>query len=151
MKRLIKPSEARRALSRVPESVSFWLCTNKKLFSLKELAVALKDINDDVFRYHVNRDKNDFENWIRDIIQDKELAREISRIKTKETLNRKILERVEMLSKILKKGKKVKKVKRKKVKKLKHKARKIKRLKHKARHKKKRVKKTHRKKRRKRR
>ena len=131
MKRLIKSSEARRALSRVPEGVSFWLCTNQKLSSLKELAVALRGINDDVFRYHVNRDKNDFENWIRDIIQDKELAREISRIKTKETLNRKILERVEMLSKILKKGKK-KKTKRKKVKRLKHKTRK-----HKIKHRKK--------------
>ena len=140
MKRLIGPSEAKRVLSRVPESVSFWLCTNQKLFSLKELAAALNGINDDMFRYHVNRDKNDFENWIRDIIQDKELAREISRIKTKETLNRKILERVEMLSKILKKGKKKKRrVKRKKVK--------SKKLKRKIKHTKRKTKRVHRKRR----
>jgi len=137
MKRLIGPSEAKRVLSRVPESVSFWLCTNQKLFSLKELALVLKGINDDMFRYHVNRDKNDFENWISDIIQDKELAREISRIKTKETLMRKIQERVEMLSKILKKGKKKKAAKRKKVKvkRLKRKIRKHK-IKHRKKHKK---------------
>ena len=145
MKRLIGPSEAKRVLSRVPESVSFWLCTNQKLFSLKELALVLKGINDDMFRYHVNRDKNDFENWISDIIQDKELAREISRIKTKETLMRKIQERVEMLSKILKKGKnKKRRVKRKKVK-VKRLKRKIR--KHKIKHKKRKTKRAHRKRR----
>lgn len=94
--------EAKRILGRVPEGVSFWLCTNKKLFSLRELSSELDEISDETFRYHVNRDKNDFENWIRDIIQDRELAREISRIKTKETLTRKIQERVEELIKFSK-------------------------------------------------
>lgn len=115
MKKRILPYDARRTLGRVPEPVGFWLCTNKKLLTLKELALALEDITDDVFRYHVNRDKNDFENWIRDIIQDKELAREISRIKTKETLTRKIFERVDMLSKTIKRSRQISKAKRKKV------------------------------------
>ena len=106
-------SEAKRILSKVPDSVSFWLCTNQKLYSLRELAAELDQINDELFRYHVNRDKNDFENWIRDIIQDRELAREISRIKTKETLNRKIQERVEALIKSAAKDKKEEKKKKK--------------------------------------
>jgi len=59
-------------------------------------------VNDDIFRYHVNRDKNDFEVWIRDVIKDKELGREISRVKTKETLIRKINERVNDLKRIVK-------------------------------------------------
>jgi|SRR3989344_383250 len=102
MRRKISPAEANRILGKVPEQVSFWLCTNQKLFSLRELSAILMDVGDEVFRYHVNRDKNDFENWIRDVIQDRELAREIARIKTKETLNRKISDRVEQLSKIIK-------------------------------------------------
>src|SRR3989344_9387975 len=98
MRRKISPAEANRILGKVPEQVSFWLCTNQKLFSLRELSAILMDVGDEVFRYHVNRDKNDFENWIRDVIQDRELAREIARIKTKETLNRKISDCVEELS-----------------------------------------------------
>ena len=92
------PEEARRILGRVPDPVSFWLCTNRKLFSLKELSFSLEEVSDETFRYHVNRDKNDFENWIRDIIQDTELPNKISIIKTKETLTRKIQERVDELS-----------------------------------------------------
>ncbi|MEK6967498.1 MAG: DUF5752 family protein [Nanoarchaeota archaeon] len=111
MRRKISTVEANRILARTPEQVSFWLCTNKKLYSLRELSATLSAISDEVFRYHVNRDKNDFENWIRDIIQDRELAREISRIKTKETLNRKITDRVEQLTRILKSAKPKKTVK----------------------------------------
>lgn len=104
MKRNLSPSEARKLLSKVPSEVSFWLCTNEHLRNLDELAVTLNKVNDEVFKYHVNRDKNDFEAWIRDIISDKELAREISRIKTRETLVRKISERVEELRKLTKKA-----------------------------------------------
>ncbi len=97
MKRIIPYSEARRVLMRVPAPVSFWLCTNENLRSLSDLASALEEADNDVFRYHVSRDRNDFEAWIRDIVKDKELAREIARVKTKETLIRKINERVEAL------------------------------------------------------
>lgn len=101
MKRNLAPGEARRILSRVPANVSFWLCTNEQLARLDDLGRALKRVSDEVFRYHVNRDKNDFEVWIRDVINDRELAREISRIKTKGTLIRKISERVEELKEIV--------------------------------------------------
>ncbi|MBI3050899.1 hypothetical protein HYY74_00395 [Candidatus Woesearchaeota archaeon] len=103
MKRSLMATEARRILARVPLNVSFWLCTNEQLKSLDELSRALGRVTDEVFRYHVNRDKNDFENWIREIINDRELAREISRIKTRDTLVRKITERVEELRKAVKK------------------------------------------------
>jgi len=102
MKRLVHYAEARRILSKVALADRFWLCTNQNLRNLSELTAALEDVDDDIFRYHVNRDKNDFEVWIRDLIRDKELAREISRVKTKETLVRKIRERVEALRKVVK-------------------------------------------------
>jgi hypothetical protein len=114
MKKRVTPKEARRILAKVPARASFWLCVNKELRSIKELSNALEGIDDDVFRYHVNRDKNDFESWIRDFVQDKELAREIARVKTKDTLLRKIRERTEQLKKIAKLGRKKKQLKRKK-------------------------------------
>ncbi|MFH1181557.1 MAG: DUF5752 family protein [Candidatus Woesearchaeota archaeon] len=104
MKKRVMPKEARKILGKVPAMKSFWLCINLELRSLPELSVALESIDDDVFRYHVSKDKNDFEAWIRDVLQDKELAREIARVKTKETLLRKIRERSEELRKTAKKG-----------------------------------------------
>ncbi len=112
MKRNLNLCEARRILARVPETTSFWLCTNEYLRNLDDLGKSLQNANDEVFRYHVNKDKNDFERWIREVVNDKELAREISRIKTKETLVRKIAERVNELRIITAKARKkaVKKV-----------------------------------------
>lgn len=104
MKRKVQASVARGILSRVPSQRSFWLCTNQNLRSIADVSKALQVANDEVFRYHVNRDKNDFEAWIRDIVKDKDLAREIARVKTRETLIRKISERVEALRGIVKKG-----------------------------------------------
>src|SRR3989338_8213746 len=97
MKRKVPVSVAKGILSRVPFQVSFWLCTNENLRSLADVSEALQKATDDVFRYHVNRDKNDFEAWIREVIKDKDLAREIARVKTKETLVRKISERINNL------------------------------------------------------
>ena len=102
MKRKVPAAVAKGILARVPMQVSFWLCTNENLRSLADLSAALQKADDEVFRYHVNRDKNDFEVWIRIVLKDKDLAREIARVKTKETLVRKITERVEELQSIVK-------------------------------------------------
>lgn len=104
MKRKVPVPVAKDILSRVPFQVSFWLCTNENLRGLSDVSEALQKATDDVFRYHVNRDKNDFEVWIRDVIKDKDLAREIARVKTRETLIRKISERVEELRSLVKRS-----------------------------------------------
>ncbi len=104
MKRKVPVPVAKGILSRVPFQVSFWLCTNENLRGLADVSEALQKATDDVFRYHVNRDKNDFEVWIRDVVKDKDLAREIARVKTRETLIRKISERVEELRSLVKRS-----------------------------------------------
>ncbi|MBI2580208.1 hypothetical protein HYV85_00170 [Candidatus Woesearchaeota archaeon] len=104
MKRKVPAALAKSILAKVPFQISFWLCTNENLRSLSALSAALQKADDEVFRYHVNRDKNDFEVWIREVIKDKDLAREIARVKTKETLVRKITERVEDLTGVVKRG-----------------------------------------------
>jgi hypothetical protein len=88
-------ARAKKILRVVPSPKSFWLCTNEYLRSLNTLALSLEDVSDDVFRYHVDKYKNDFSNWVKDVIDDKDLAREISRIKTRATLIRKIRENVD--------------------------------------------------------
>ena len=105
MKKIAPYPEARRILSKVHKDKAFWLCTNENLFSLASLLASLEKVTDEVFRYHITRDKNDFEKWIRDVVKDRELAREIARVKTKETLIRKINERVILLKKVVKRHK----------------------------------------------
>ncbi len=114
MKRPVQYAEARRILGKTSLTDGFWLCTNENLRSLNELSEALEKADNDVFRYHVTRDRNDFEAWIREIVKDKELAREIARVKTKETLMRKIAERTEELRSIVNKRKKLLERKKKK-------------------------------------
>ncbi len=100
-------SRAKKILRVVPQSKSFWLCTNEYLRSLNTLAEALEKVSDDVFRYHVDKYKNDFASWVKDCIEDKDLAREISRIKTRYTLIRKIRENVDEAKSLVKRYRKV--------------------------------------------
>ena len=84
-------------LRRVDEDEAFWLCSNVIVHSLEELAFELSRVEDNVFRYHIHRNRNDFEEWIRDCIGDKELARDIARVKTRDTLAKKIEARLDVL------------------------------------------------------
>ncbi|MBW2971290.1 hypothetical protein KY320_03980 [Candidatus Woesearchaeota archaeon] len=96
-------ARAKRLLKVVGGKDSFWLCTNEDLRSLNTLAQALERVDDDVFRYHVNKYKNDFSDWVKDKIGDNDFAREISRIKTKDTLVRKLNEKVDESRELVKK------------------------------------------------
>lgn len=60
---------------------------DKKLKNVKELLIAIEDpINSDIVKMHVNESKNDFSNWIKDVLEEEELAidvrneKEISKI-----------------------------------------------------------------------
>lgn len=51
--------------------------------NLRELYNILSIISDDVFYYHVNSEKNDFANWIRDVLKNYGLADKIYGLKTR--------------------------------------------------------------------
>jgi hypothetical protein len=106
MTRKLTLFRAKKILRVVPLSKSFWLCTNEYLRSLNTLADALERVSDDVFRYHVDKYKNDFATWVKDAVDDKDLAREISRIKTRYTLVRKIRENIDESKSIVRRYKK---------------------------------------------
>ncbi len=56
----------------------FVLNDGRKIKSLEELTVILKNIKKDLFEYHVNDQKNDFANWIRYVFKTPKLAELIS-------------------------------------------------------------------------
>lgn len=64
----------------------FILKNGRSIKNLHELVKALKTIDEDTFRHHVNDHKNDFANWLKDILKKEELADEIRAKKAKNEL-----------------------------------------------------------------
>jgi len=61
----------------------FWVHDGGALKNLNELAEALRKMKNETFKYHVTSEKNDFYNWVRDVINDHELAGQIKAIKNR--------------------------------------------------------------------
>jgi len=60
--------------SDVAADKAFWCHDGRVMKNLDELSVALKEMSEDTFRYHVTADKNDFSKWVEDVIGDHELS-----------------------------------------------------------------------------
>jgi hypothetical protein len=70
----------------VPYELRFWVCDGRILKNVNDLANALRTMNKETFKYHVNRDKNDFSAWVAEVIGDKELAERMQRAKTQKEM-----------------------------------------------------------------
>ena len=99
---MISKEKAKSILKDVPPDKYFWLCNGKILKNLKELEEELGRMSFDTFHYHVNPYKNDFANWINDVIGDTTLANEIRKLKTRRSIARHIKKRREYLERIIK-------------------------------------------------
>lgn len=60
------------------------LKNGKTLSKLGDLHKALKTMTDSVYEYHVNDNRNDFYNWVKDVFQDHKLAEDLLECSTKE-------------------------------------------------------------------
>jgi hypothetical protein len=61
-------------LADVPAGKAFLCHDGRVMKNLEELGVALREMSDDTFRYHVTADRNDFSKWVQDVIGDHELS-----------------------------------------------------------------------------
>jgi len=91
------PEEAERLLSNVPEQYTFRCCDGSVFWNLRDLARAVSSMKEDVFTFHVNDQKNDFANWIADVIGDRTLARQLWQTKNPATTMQRLAERVAFL------------------------------------------------------
>ena len=69
--------DAKRALGDVSPEFVFYVCNGEILKNLEELGKALKRMDDTAYEYHVNAERNDFSTWIKDIVGDDKLAKDI--------------------------------------------------------------------------
>lgn len=93
-------------LENVPEKYAFYLKDGRRLLSLKELQKAMETMSDEVFSHHVNPEKSDFHNWVRDVILDIELAKKLRNARTKEEVKWLLNKRVKELETTPKKSQK---------------------------------------------
>ena len=63
----------------VNDGDEFILKNGMRLKSLRELCKALEIIDQEVFAHHVSRERNDFANWIANVIKDEDLADQIKK------------------------------------------------------------------------
>jgi|GEM_PF-3827033 len=62
---------------RVSEEKAFGLSTGEKLYSLDQLSEAINLIEPDIFRAHVNEEKNDFAAWVDNVFEEHGLAEQL--------------------------------------------------------------------------
>lgn len=93
--------EAKQFLSGVEQSVAFYVKEGGAINSLEELASALVAMDDKTYGFHVDPDKNDFANWIRDVLKDQNLAKDIVRARNRLSAAKKVSSRVQLLKEMI--------------------------------------------------
>ena len=73
----ITKTMAESRLGDVPQGEQFWCQDGRVLKSLPELGAALKQMDEGTFRHHSSESRNDFSNWVRDVIGDEKLSRDL--------------------------------------------------------------------------
>ena len=88
-----------RILSDAPQGLEFWTCHGTIVRNIYELKNTIRGLNEYAFRYHVNEDnnKNDFADWIYDVIGDTVLARLLKNILNRDEYIHIIEERIKQL------------------------------------------------------
>ncbi|MCB9359172.1 hypothetical protein H6503_04535 [Candidatus Woesearchaeota archaeon] len=84
----------KRLPGEVPEKYHFYLNDGRRLKDIYELIEAFDSMSDEVFRYHVNEDKNDFYNWIKEVMNDDHLAKEIHAVEDRVEAQLKLLKHI---------------------------------------------------------
>lgn len=92
-----KKGMTRAWLENVPEAKVFWCHDGRVVQNLEELAAALREMPEETFRYHVTKDKNDFRNWVSDVIGDTTLANQLGKVSTQTTSANKVEARLSWL------------------------------------------------------
>lgn len=78
----IKAKEKRqldKLLVKVPAEYVFYCHDGSVFADVRELAEGLEAMSDETFAYHSNLEKQDFSNWVRDIVGDEELANDLAK------------------------------------------------------------------------
>ena len=65
-------------LADVPGEYVFYLNDGRILRNMEDLRNALNNMTEELYSYHVNSEKNDFSNWVRNVFRDEKLASDLA-------------------------------------------------------------------------
>ena len=94
---------AEQLLSDVAPEKEFVVENGIIIKNIQDLHNAIAEMSEENFSHHRNNTKNDFYNWVTDVVQDKRLAHALARAKTKKTTIKKLQRRIDSLKKIVEK------------------------------------------------
>lgn len=87
-----------RLLADVPDAYVF-RCHDGGIFrNMRDLRDGLVAITDETFMFHANVGRNDFGNWVGDIINDRKLTRDLSKASSRIEAAKTVASRVSVLS-----------------------------------------------------
>ena len=104
MNKIITHLDAHKVLDDVKPEHEFKTKDGVNVRNLHQLEATLNDMSDKTFDHHVDEDKNDFKNWINNILGDEELANSLSNCKTKQQMIAEMRSRIHRLHKIRHRG-----------------------------------------------
>ena len=88
---------AEERLADVLEEKRFWCSDGRFLKNLLELRTALQGMSEETFCYHSSEARSDFSNWVRDVIGDEKLSRDLQKSTTQAQAAKSIDDRVAWL------------------------------------------------------
>lgn len=88
---------AGKMLGEVPYGKQFYCADGRVVKNLPELELALKEMSEETFCYHSSETKSDFSNWVRDIIGDEKLSRDLQKSTSRTQAAKKVADRVAWL------------------------------------------------------
>ena len=98
--KILFPKDTDTILMDVVPKHEFNIHMGPSIKNLQELADALEIMDEDTFKHHVTKDRNDFSNWVNNVICDTELSQDLLNVKTREDALKITKQRVKQLKKL---------------------------------------------------
>ena len=77
-----KKTKEKPSLISAEDKSCFWINNGPVLKNLNDLKGSLLIMSKETFNYHVNKEKNDFAAWIKEVLKDNALANKLAKTKT---------------------------------------------------------------------
>jgi hypothetical protein len=92
--RVLTTAVGKSRLADVPADKVFRCHDGRMMKNLEELGVALRQMSEETFRYHVNDGRNDFSKWVEDVIRDFELSSGLKDSSTRSQAGKAVADRI---------------------------------------------------------
>lgn len=96
LKKVVSKKASKKTLPVAVPEKRFWVHNGPILGDMRELYNALEhELNDEQFKHHVGAKRNDFAQWVQDVLGDRTCATKLKRMKTRKSMAKAVKECVE--------------------------------------------------------